>query len=124
MGYGADRKPPDAPPIIVVTHTVPEKVRLTIGFTFVTDGIDRAIAQAVEVAGDKDVFIMGGAGVIQQGLAAGLVDELHLHLAPVLLGGGTRLFEDIAARPRLEPIEMIQAPRATHLSYRVVRQDR
>ena len=121
LGYGAGRKPADAPPMFVVTHAEPEKVRLAGRFTFVTDGIDHAIAEAVRAAGDRHVFIMGGASVIQQALAAGLVDELRLHLAPVLLGGGTRLFENIAAHPRLEPIETIQAPRATHLSYRVVR---
>lgn len=124
MSYGADRRPDELPPIFVVTHSVPDKVRLTSRFTFVTDGIDRAIAEAAQAAGDRDVFIMGGASVIQQGLAARLVDELRLHLAPVLLGGGTRLFEDIEPRPRLEPIETIQAPRATHLSYRVVHEDR
>jgi len=124
LGYGAGRKPADAPPIFVVTHAAPEKVRLAGRFTFVTDGIDRAIAAAARAAGDRHVFIMGGASVIQQALAAGLVDELRLHLAPVLLGDGTRLFEDITDRPRLDPIETIQAPRATHLSYRVVRTDR
>lgn len=121
LGYGAGRKPADAPPMFVVTHAEPEKVRLAGRFAFVTDGIDRAIAEAVRAAGDRHVFVMGGASVIQQALAAGLVDELRLHLAPVLLGGGTRLFEDIAARPRLEPIETVQTPHATHLSYRVVR---
>lgn len=124
MSYGADRRPDELPPIFVVTHAVPDKVRLAGRFAFVTDGIEDAISRAAHAAGDRDVFIMGGASVIQQGLAAGLVDELRLHLAPVLLGGGTRLFEDIEPRPRLEPTETIQAPRATHLSYRVVHQDR
>ena len=120
MGYGASHEPADAPPVFVVTHEVPEKVRLAGRFTFVTDGIGAAIARAAEAAGDRDVFIMGGASVIQQALAAGLVDELRVHLAPVLVGDGKRLFEDIATPPRLEPLEVTQAPRAAHLSYRVI----
>jgi dihydrofolate reductase len=95
---------------------------LTLGdttFTFVTDGIESALEQAREAAGPKDVQIAGGARVAQQYLAAGLVDELLLHVAPLMLGGGVRLFED-AGEPSLECAQVIASPKATHLRYRVV----
>ena len=83
-------------PIFVLTHTIPEKHpketdQLT--FTFVTDGIKSAIAQAKSVAGEKDVQVIGGASTFQQCLNAGLCDEVHLDIVPVLVGGGQRLFE-------------------------------
>ena len=95
----------------------------TIGttFTFVTEGIEAALEQAREAAGDKDVGISGGASVGQQYLKAGLVDELQLHVAPVLLGGGTRLFEDTGLEQiGLEPLRVADSPAVTHLKYRVV----
>ena len=90
-------------------------------FTFVTDGIESALAQALEAAGDKDVFIGGGADVINQYLAAGLVDELESHVAPLLLGGGARLFDGVGRDVNLEAIRAIEAPGVAHLKYRVVK---
>ena len=87
-------------------------------FTFVTDGIESALDQARAAAGDRDVTVAGGADVIQQVLRAGLLDELQIHLAPVLLGGGVRLFDE-ATRSELEPVAVIESPAVTHLTYRV-----
>jgi dihydrofolate reductase len=79
-----------------------------------------AIDQARATAGDKDVVVMGGANVIDQSLAARLVDELRIHLSPLVLGDGTRLF-DLVGPTRLVQREVIRSPRATHLTYEVVR---
>jgi dihydrofolate reductase len=87
-------------------------------FTFVTDGIESAVAQAREAAGDKDVAVVGGALAIQQALAAGLLDELDLHVVPLLLGGGTRLFDN-GVTAELEPLHVIESPGVTHLKFRV-----
>lgn len=113
-------------PIFVLTHHVPETVakgqneRLRV--IFVTDGIESAIAQAKAAAGDKDVTVIGGAQTIRQCLQAGLVDELHIDLIPVLLGGGLRLFEPLDSAPiELERIRMIEYPWFTHLRFRVIR---
>jgi dihydrofolate reductase len=105
----------------VLTHSAPrEWARPDSPFTFVTDGIESALAQAQAVAGDKDVGIGGGASVIQQYLAAGLVDELRLHLAPVLLGAGKRLFDHLGGKPiELERTGVIESPYATHLYFTV-----
>jgi dihydrofolate reductase len=90
-------------------------------FTFVTEGIDAALEEARAAAEDKDVFVGGGASVVQQYLQAGLVDELQINLAPVLLGAGTRLFDDAgAAQPALEIVRVVEAPAVTHLNYRVL----
>ena len=85
-----------------------------------TEGVAAAIDQAWTTAGDKDVVVMGGANVIDQCLAARLVDELRIHLSPLLLGGGTRLF-DLVGPTRLVQREVTESPRATHLTYEVVR---
>ena len=90
-------------------------------FTFVTEGIEAALARAKDAARDKDVFIGGGADVINQYLAAGLVDELELHVAPLLLGGGARLFDGVGPDVQLELIRTVEAPGVSHLKYRVVR---
>ena len=90
------------------------------GFTFV-DGLDEAITRAREAAGDKDVFVMGGAKTIRQALRAGYVDELSISIAPVILGGGKRLFDDFDETMNLEHVNLLQSPFATHISYRVVR---
>jgi dihydrofolate reductase len=90
-------------------------------FTFVTDGIESALAQAREAAGDKDVFIGGGADIINQFLAAGLVDEIELHVVPIILGGGERLFAGVGPDVKLEQVRVVEAPGVTHLKYRVVK---
>jgi dihydrofolate reductase len=108
-------------PVFVVTHRPHDVVvKGQTTFTFVTDGIKRAIEQASVAAGDKRVHIMGGASIIQQALAAGLVDELFLHVAPVLLGSGTRLFEHLGGPIQLERAEVIESPSSTHLRYRIL----
>jgi dihydrofolate reductase len=107
----------------VLTHTVPpEWAGPRSPFTFVTTGIEDALAQARAVAGSKDVGIGGGANVIQQYLAAGLVDELRLHLAPVLLGAGRRLFEGLGDHTiELERTRVVESPYATHLDFTIRR---
>jgi dihydrofolate reductase len=106
------------PPCFVVTHTQPESIRLVDRFTIVTDGIEAALDQARSVAGDKDVVVMGGGDVCGQVLEAGLADVLSVHVAPVVLGGGTSLFVQ-GTRVDLEPIDSVQTSNATHLTYRV-----
>jgi dihydrofolate reductase len=120
--WGED--PPFHHPVFILTHHPREPVTKDGGttFTFVTDGIEAGLAQAQEAAGDKDVAIGGGANVAQQYLKAGLVDELTLHVAPVLLGEGTRLFENHLGpeQVKVECTRVIESPAATHLRYRVV----
>jgi dihydrofolate reductase len=109
-------------PVFVVTHRPHDAVvRGETTFTFVTEGIKHAIEQAIVTAGDKRVHIMGGAGIVQQALAAGLVDELFLHIAPVILNDGTRLFEQLEGPINLERTEVIESRHSTHLRYRIVR---
>jgi len=113
-------EPPFHVPVFVLTHHA--RAAETKGdseITFVTEGADAALALAREAAGEKDVAIAGGAETGQQFLAAGHLDELNLHIAPVLLGGGTRLFEEGVA-PKLELVRTIESPAVTHLRYRVV----
>jgi dihydrofolate reductase len=115
-------EPPFHVPVFVLTHHPREPVEMKGGTTyhFVTDGIQSALEQARAAAGDGDVLIAGGAKAIQQYLAAGLLDELLLHVVPVLLGGGERLLENVGA-PTLEPVEVVASPAVTHVKYRVVR---
>src|SRR5687768_11468787 len=114
--------PPFHKPVFVLTHHEREPLTLSdTTFTFVTDGIESAMEQAREAAGDKDVFIGGGADVINQYLAAGLVDEIELHVVPMLLGGGARLFEGVGPDVKLELLRVVEAPGVTHLTYRVVK---
>jgi dihydrofolate reductase len=89
-------------------------------FLFVTDGIGSAFEQAHQVAGDKDVLLGGGASVIQQYIAAGLIDEFWLHVAPILLGDGERLLENVGDL-EVEQVRAVEAPGVTHIMYRVVR---
>jgi dihydrofolate reductase len=116
--------PPFRVPVFVLTHHPRESETKQGGtsFVFVTDGIESALEQAQAAAGDKDVYIGGGASIVQQYLQAGLLDELQIHVAPMLLGGGTRLLEDLGADPpQLEATRVIDSPHVTHLRYRVVR---
>jgi dihydrofolate reductase len=113
--------PPFHVPVFVVTHHPRETVAMQGGttFAFVTDGIEAALAQAREAAGEKDVLVAGGADVVQQFLNAGLLDELQVHVAPLLLGGGVRLFDRVDAVGALETTRVIESPSVTHLRYRV-----
>ena len=121
QGWWGD-DPPFHKPVFVLTHYPREPLTLSdTTYTFVTDGIESALAQAREAAGDQDVFLGGGADIINQYLAAGLVDELELHVVPILLGGGERLFEGVGPDIRLEQIRSVEAPGVTHLKYRVVK---
>jgi dihydrofolate reductase len=105
-------------PLFVVTHEEPQETVEGGVYAFVTDGIEAALAQAQAAAGDRDVVVMGGADIGQQYLRAGLIDELQIHLAPVVFGAGTRMFEDIG-RLDLEPVETVRTERATHLRFRI-----
>jgi dihydrofolate reductase len=119
-GWWGD-EPPFGVPVFVVTHHARARVDYPNGTSFVfVDGVDEAVAAAREAAGDRDVRIAGGASVAQQALRGGLVDRLDLHVAPVLLGGGTRLF-DGAVPGRLELVETAGSGRVSHLVYRPVR---
>jgi dihydrofolate reductase len=120
--WGPDGPTGDARlPLFIITHTPPADVAADSVYRFVTGGIDDALAQAREAAGDKDVTIMGGPAVGNQYLRAGLVDELSIHLVPVLFGDGTALTEVLPAPVRLEPIEQLPSTSATHLRYRITR---
>jgi len=116
--WGED--PPLHMPVFVLTHHAREPLTLSdTTFTFVTEGIEYALEQARAAADGKDVLIGGGADVINQYLAAGLVDELELHIVPLVLGGGARLFEGVGPDVKLEQVRVIEAPGVTHLRYRV-----
>lgn len=122
QGWWGD-DPPFHHPVFVLTHHARDPLELEGGttFTFVSDGIESALEQATIAAGGKDVSLGGGADVAQQYLAAGLLDELQLNVVPILLGAGTRLFDEraAAATPALEPVKAVEAPGVTHLRYRV-----
>jgi dihydrofolate reductase len=117
-------KPPFRAPVFVVTHRVRETLSREGGttFTFVTDGIESALEQAREAADGKDVALGGGANVAQQYLKAGLIDEMQIHVVPVLLGDGARLFDNLGdAEIALETTGAVEAPGVTHITYRVVK---
>jgi dihydrofolate reductase len=120
QGWWGD-DPPFRKPVFVLTHTKREPLQLSdTTFTFVNDGPESALEQARAAAGDDEVQVAGGASAIQQYLSAGQLDELYLHVAPILLGGGVRLFDNLdGADPKLEPTEVIESPVVTHLRYRV-----
>jgi dihydrofolate reductase len=113
--------PPFHAPVFVLTHHARDPLAMQGGttFTFVTGGIESALDQARAAAGEKDVAIAGGASAVQQYLAAGLLDELYLHIVPIVLGAGERLLEGVGD-PGLEPVEVIPSPAVTHIRYRVV----
>jgi dihydrofolate reductase len=115
--------PPFHMPVFVLTHHARETLTMKGGteFVFVTDGIESAFEQARAAAGDKDVAVAGGADVVQQSLRAGLLDELQLHIAPVLLGSGVRLF-DGGEQANLEIVRVVDSPTVTHVKYRVKRE--
>jgi dihydrofolate reductase len=114
--------PPYHAPVFVLTHHAREPLPMQGGttFTFVTDGIESALEQARAAAGGDDVAIAGGANAVQQYLAAGLLDELYLHIVPVVLGAGERLLENVGD-PELEPVGVIASAAVTHVRYRIAR---
>jgi dihydrofolate reductase len=118
--WGED--PPYHVPVFVLSHFARAPLPMDGGttFTFVTDGIRSALEQARAAAGDKDIAIAGGASAVQQYLAAGLLDELYLHIVPVVLGAGERLLEGVGDLV-LEPVKVVASPAVTHIKYRVVR---
>ena len=122
-GWGADGPTGAARlPVFVVSHSVPKDIPEGGVYTFVTDGIEKALQRAKAVAGDKNISVMGGAAIGQQYLRAGLIDEIQIHLAPVLFGGGLRMFEHMEdGQIELETIEVIKTEAATHLRFRVVK---
>ena len=120
---------PDGPsgsarrPVFVVTHDEPDDSPEGGVYRFVTDGIESALRQAREAAGDKIVTVMGGADLGRQYLAAGLVDEISIHLVPVLFGSGTPMFQPLdLGHVQLELVETVESPLATHLRYRIVKE--
>lgn len=113
-------------PLFVITHHPPAKMpkqndKLT--FTFVTDGVESAIAQAKVAAGDKDVMLVGGVNSAQQCIKAGLIDELQITIVPVIFGGGLRLFDNLSPEQlQLERTKVIESPHGrTDISFRVVK---
>jgi len=121
QGWWGDA-PPFHKPVFVLTHYAREPLTLAdTTFTFVTEGIQSALERAQKAAGETDVFIGGGAETINQYLRADLVDELELHVAPIVLGGGARLFEGVGPDLKLEQIRSIEAPGVAHLKYRVIK---
>jgi dihydrofolate reductase len=122
-GFWGD-EPPYHTPVFVLTHHPREPQEMEGGttFHFVTDGIDSALEQAKEAAAGKDVSLGGGANVIQQYLAARLVDEIEIALVPILVGEGARLFDNLGEDPpELEQVHAVEAPGVTHLKYRLVK---
>lgn len=109
-------------PSFIVTHSVPEEWSgADSPFVFVTDGVESAIAQAKAAANGKDVGV-AGADIAQQCLKLGLLDEIHIHLVPVLLGEGIRLFDNLSSTPiQLERTRVVNAPNVTHLYFRVIK---
>jgi dihydrofolate reductase len=120
-GWWGD-EPPYRAPVFVLTHYPHDPIRMEGGttFHFVTEGFEVAFERAQAAAGELGVDIAGGASTVQQALAAGVIDELTLDVAPVLLGSGERLFEGVQD-PGLEPVEVLHSPLATHIRYRVGR---
>jgi dihydrofolate reductase len=118
--WGED--PPFHVPVFVLTHQPREPLVMQGGttFTFVTNGPESALEQARAAAGEQDVSIAGGASAVQQYLVSGMLDELFLHVVPIVLGAGERLLENVGD-PTLQPIEVIASPNVTHVKYRVLR---
>lgn len=109
-------------PHFVLSHEPGERVeRNGAQFIFVADGIERALEQAKAAAGNKDVCVAGGADTAQQYLQAGLLDEIQLHLVPILFGGGLRLFEAGIEQTQLERVRVLESPHTTHLKFRVIK---
>src|SRR3954452_11558173 len=119
QGWWGD-EPPYHTPVFVLTHYAHEPIEMQGGttFHFVTDGIESALERARAAAGDRDVSIGGGASTVRQYLRAGLVDEMLLHVSPVLLGAGERLFDDLGGGPEgFECVELVSSPRVAHYTF-------
>jgi dihydrofolate reductase len=118
-GWWGD-EPPYHAPVFVLTHYEHEPIEMQGGttFHFVTGGFEAALEQAKAIAGDQEVDIAGGASTVRQALQAGVVDELMLDIAPVLLGAGERIFDDVSDL-KLTPVEVVHSPFATHIRYDV-----
>ena len=121
MSWGATCSAPSAGPVFVLTHHSHAPIEMEGGttFHFVTDGFDAAYSAAREAAGGKGVDIAGGASTVRQALVAGVVDELTLDIAPVLLGSGERIFDGVESFG-FEPVEVLHSALATHIRYRRV----
>lgn len=122
QGWGDE--PPFHVPVFVLTHEAREPETKDGGttFTFVTDGVESAFRQAKAAAGDKNILVAGGASAVQQFLKAGLVDEIQIHVTPLLLGGGVKLLEGLNDDDvKLEITRVVESPTVAHLQYRVVR---
>ena len=115
--------PPYHGPVFVLAHRDREPVAMDGGttFHFVTDGVPAALERARAAAGHRNVAVAGGASTVNQFLAAGLIDELRVHVTPVILGAGERLFEGVGPDLKLEQLRAVEAPGVAHLKYRVVR---
>lgn len=120
-GWWGDTPPFHAPVFILTSHER-EQVKKAGGttFNFITQGIESALSQAKAAAGEKDIQISGGAKAIQQYIKACLLDELQIHVSPILLGGGTRLFENLGDA-KLEKIRVIDSPHVTHMKFRLAK---
>jgi dihydrofolate reductase len=116
-------EPPFHVPVFVLTHEAREPLVKEGGttFTFVTDGVESALAQARAAAGDGDVSVAGGANTIQQFIRAGLLDEIQVHVVPVLLGGGIRLFDNLGPDIELERTRIVESPDVVHLRFQIGR---
>lgn len=121
-GWGGSH-PIHGVPVFVLTHKAPEQVpEGATPLTFVTDGIESALHQAKKAASDKTIYVMGGANIVQQYIKARLLDEIQLHLVPILLGGGIRLFEHTGGeRIELESMGVVESLGVTHLRFRVIK---
>ena len=109
-------------PVFVVTHQAPTQAPEGGVYSFVTGGIHSALEQASAAAGERTIAVMGGASIGQQFIAAGLVDELQIHLVPVLFGSGTRMFEHLGDdHLQLEPLHVVKTPAAIHLRFRILK---
>jgi dihydrofolate reductase len=116
--------PPYHHPVFVVTHHPRDPLEMEGGtaFHFVTDGIESALDQARDASGGKDVMLWGGGQIVQEYLAAGLLDELELHITPLLLGDGSRIFDNLRDPDvQLEQVRVVEAPGVTHVKYRSVK---
>lgn len=114
--------PPYHAPVFVLCEKPREPIKMEGGttFYFVTDGIESALRQATEAAGERKVHIAGGAHTVNQYLAAGVIDEMWLHIAPITIGDGARLFKDVP-NVKLEPLQVSTTALATHIKYKVIR---